>query len=185
MPPHCDSMDGPVVTAAKAALDAGNVNLILPYVPKAGEEEVARAFNRVLPLHEQPNAVREVADLYFYETVVRVQRAGEGAPFTGLKRAGLEVGPIIPVAEKAITTESSDELLRVLSAALHTKVAKRLHQMLELKKRRNHSVDAMREYVEAMLGLQVYSHKLFLCMKADPHEKHKEEHEHQETHHHG
>ena len=40
MPPHCDSMDGPVVKAAKRALDLGNVNLILPYVPKEGEGEV-------------------------------------------------------------------------------------------------------------------------------------------------
>jgi hypothetical protein len=32
MPPHCDSLDGPVVTAARRALDAGNVDLVLPFV---------------------------------------------------------------------------------------------------------------------------------------------------------
>jgi hypothetical protein len=34
MPPHCDSMDGPVVTAAIQALNAQDVDLILPYVHK-------------------------------------------------------------------------------------------------------------------------------------------------------
>ncbi len=30
MPPHCDSLDGPVVIAAKQALNEKNVDLILP-----------------------------------------------------------------------------------------------------------------------------------------------------------
>jgi hypothetical protein len=34
MPPHCDTLDGPIVTAARKALESGNVNLILPFVPK-------------------------------------------------------------------------------------------------------------------------------------------------------
>lgn len=46
---------------------------------------------------------------------------------------------------------------------------------------RNHSPDDVkraREYVEAMLGLEVYSHTLYSAMKADSHEgKH--------GHHHG
>jgi len=58
MPPHCDSIDGPVVTVARQALEKGDVKLILPYVPKEGEEEVIKAFNKVLPLHRQPNGAR-------------------------------------------------------------------------------------------------------------------------------
>ena len=88
MPPHCDSMDGPVVKAARLALETKNVNLVLPYVPKEGEAEVIRAFDRVLPL--RADGAREIADLYFFETVVRIHRAGEGAPYTGLKPAGLK-----------------------------------------------------------------------------------------------
>jgi hypothetical protein len=51
--------------------------------------------------HEGP-ASREVADRHFFETVVRLHRAGEGAPYTGLKPAGLDVGPVIPVAEHGL-----------------------------------------------------------------------------------
>lgn len=35
MPPHCDTMDGPVVTAAREALETENINLILAYVPES------------------------------------------------------------------------------------------------------------------------------------------------------
>jgi hypothetical protein len=101
MPPHGDSMDGPVVTAAERALEAKDANLALAYVPKDGEDEVTRAFEAALRIREQGWSVREVADLHFFETVVRVHRAGEGAPYTGLKPAGLEHGPVIPVAERA------------------------------------------------------------------------------------
>ena len=48
MPPHCDSLDGPVVRAAQRALDAEDVTLVLPFVPTAGEKEVIAAFDKVV-----------------------------------------------------------------------------------------------------------------------------------------
>src|SRR5512147_3120054 len=117
MPPHCDTLDGPVVTAAKKALEAGDVNIILPYVPKEGEAEIIRAFEKVMKIRKDESA-RELADLYFFETVVRIHRMGEGAPYTGLKPAGLSEGPVIPVAEEAIKRGSPDELINVLSDML-------------------------------------------------------------------
>jgi hypothetical protein len=170
MPPHCDTIDGPVVRAAKKALEVENVNLILPYVPKEGEKEVSGVFKKILPVRKQSDTAKEIADMYFFETVVRIHRAGEGAPYTGLKPAGLSEGPVIPVAEKAIETESPDELLQILINTVRVEVKKRFERMMYLKKHAEESKDAAREYVEAMLGLQVYSHKLYNCAKAEPHE---------------
>ena len=42
MPPHCDTMDGPVAKAAKRAQEEENVAINLPYVPKTGEEKDVR-----------------------------------------------------------------------------------------------------------------------------------------------
>ena len=108
MPPHCDSMDGPVVGAARQALDTGNINLILAYVPESATAEVKSTFDKVTRARRTGCDAREVADLYFFETVVRLHRAGEGAPYTGLKPAGLDVGPVIPAAEKAIEIGSPE-----------------------------------------------------------------------------
>jgi hypothetical protein len=171
MPPHCDSLDGPVVTAAKKALEAANVNLILPYVPKEGEAEVIRAFEKVMKIRTD-EAVREIADLYFFETVVRIHRMGEGASYTGLKPAGLSEGPVIPVAEEAIESGSPDELIHVLSEMLREEITQRFHHMLHLREHADKSVDDAREYVESMLGLQVWSHSLYERMHGEAHLAH-------------
>jgi hypothetical protein len=175
MPPHCDTLDGPVVTAAKKSLESRNVNLILPYVPKDGEAEITRAFEKVMKIRENP-AVREIADLYFFETVVRVHRMGEGAPYTGLKPAGLSEGPVIPVAEKAIETGSPDALIEILTHMLREEVCQRLEHVMQLKEHIDHSVDDAREYVEAMLGLQVWSHAVFESIHATAHPGHNHGH---------
>ena len=179
MPPHCDSMDGPVVTAASKALEQENVRLIIPFVPKEGEQEVVNAFEQVMPVRSLSPAAREVADRLFFETVVRVHREGEGATFTGLKPAGLDVGPVIPVAERAIESGDPNELEAVLSEAVRHQVRDRLQRVLALKAHANGDVEQNREYVEGMLGLQVWSHSLYLATLAQPHEHgHAHGHEH-------
>ena len=98
MPPHCDSLDGPVATAARDALMSGDVDLVLPFVPADAEAEVRAAFDLAAKARAMGGEAAEVADRWFFETAVRVHRAGEGAPYTGLKPAGLDVGPVIPAA---------------------------------------------------------------------------------------
>ena len=175
MPPHCDSLDGPVVKAAMRALEAHDVDLVLPFVYKPGEVEVRKAFARVIQVRQADGALtREVADRYFFETVVRVHRAGEGAPYTGLKPAGLSEGPVIPLAERAIETGVVDELVDMLCDAVRSQVKQRFDRTMQLQGDRGATVDRAREYVEAMLGFEVYSHKLYQCITADPHQPRRE-----------
>ncbi|HEU5102346.1 MAG TPA: DUF6448 family protein [Roseiflexaceae bacterium] len=174
MPPHCDTLDGPVVKAAMRALEAQNVDLILPYVPKDSEAEVRTAYQQVMRVRKHGVEARELADRYFFETVVRIHRAGEGAPYTGLKPAGLDPGPIIPIAERAIERGVPDELLTVLAHMVQNEVKQRFERMMQLQRHAEHSVEAARAYVQAMLGLQVYAHTLYQRIKAAPHAEHHE-----------
>jgi len=169
MPPHCDSLDGPVVTAARHALEAGDVDLILPFVPENSEGEVRTVFGAVLPVRALGEGAREVADRLFFETVVRVHRAGEGAPYTGLKRAGLDVGPVIPLAERAITTGSSTAVADYLSEVLRDQLEHRLDEVNTLADTKDQSVAHTRAWVEAMLGFEVYSHHLLDAINAPAH----------------
>jgi hypothetical protein len=172
MPPHCDAVDGPVVKAAMKALEEEDVNIIFPFVPQAGEAEVGRAFAKVVRVRKGGVAAREVADRYFFETVVRIHRTGEGALFTGLKPAGLDTGPVIPVAEQAIETGSPEALLDLLSGLVRDEVRRRFEHMMHLKDQAGKGVEKDREYVGAMLGLQVYAHSLYKSIKAEPHASH-------------
>lgn len=169
MPPHCDSLDGPVVTAARQALEANNVDLVLPFVPEDGEDEVRTMFDRVQPARGLGEAAREVADHLFFETVVRVHRAGEGAPYTGLKPSGLDVGPVIPLAERAVETGSARAVAEYLTGVLNEELEHRLEKVRTLSAAKDRSVVDARAYVEAMLGFQVYSHHLLQALRASTH----------------
>ena len=171
MPPHCDSMDGPVVRAAARALDTEDVYLILPYVAADAERSLLGAFELAIKVRAQGGEAAQVADLYFYETAVRLHRAGEGAPYTGLKPAGLDVGPVIPLAERAIDTSDPTELADYLAEAVRTETLDRFAVM----ERAKHAsavdgVAAARAYVQASLGWQVWAHKLFGAVHAAAHE---------------
>jgi hypothetical protein len=170
MPPHCDSLDGPVVTAARAALDTSDVTVVLPYVGEEAEAEVRAAFDLASSARTQHGAARDVADLYFFDTVVRLHRAGEGAPYTGLKPTGLDVGPVIPLAEAAIAEGDPEELARFLAGAVRSEVAARFGAVQEAEKEADRGVAEARRFVNASLGLQVWAHHLNAAIHAPAHE---------------
>jgi len=165
MPPHCDTMDGPVVTVAKKALEMGNVNLILPWVPKKAEGELKRAFERTLHVRKQGKEAMELADYWFFETAVRLHREGEGAPYTGLKPAGLDWGPVVPRAEKAIDKGDPKEAIDFLLHTVEEELQERFHHAMAKKNYDENNVDAAREYVQAMLGFVLYAHHLYAFVK--------------------
>jgi Family of unknown function (DUF6448) len=166
MPPHCDSLDGPVVGAARAALEAGDVGIVLPFVPERDEADVRTAFAAVMPVRSIGDQARGVADRLFFETVVRIHRVGEGAPYTGLKPAGTPVSPVIPIAEEAVVTGSTERLTTYLTGVLQDELNKRLGKVSALAVDKDRSVADARRYVEAMLGFEVYSHSLLKALGA-------------------
>ena len=106
---HCDTLDGPVVKTAHTALETGKLNPVLAWVRPGDEAEVKAAFARARAVRKLGPEARELADTFFFETVVRVHRAGEGAPYTGLKAAGQDLGPAVPVADRAIGKHGAEQ----------------------------------------------------------------------------
>ena len=80
---HCDTLDGPVVKAAQKALETGNVNQVLIWVQSKNEAEINEAFQKTLAVRTLNPAAQDLADTYFFETVVRIHRDGEHAPYMG------------------------------------------------------------------------------------------------------
>jgi hypothetical protein len=122
---HCDAIDGPVACAAVAALEAGNVNLVLPYAPAEVEPELERAFHQARIVRGQSAEAKVLADRYFMETAVRLHRAGEGAAYTGLKPAGMGFGPAIPATEKALASGEVGPVVALLTEEIATGVRAR------------------------------------------------------------
>lgn len=172
MPPHCDALDGPVVNGARQALNSGDATFALQFVPERAEAEARAAFDRVRQARAEGPRAGEVADRYFYETIVRLHRAGEGAPFTGLKPAGLDHGPVLPVAERAIKTGTSEELTGLLADTVTREVKRRLDRVLELQPLAASGLAQARAYTDAVLGLEVYANNLYRAATTGPHPTH-------------
>lgn len=158
---HCDGMDGPVVKAAQRALEAGNVNLVLIWVQKKGEAKIKETFQKTLSVRKLNPEAKELADRYFFETLVRVHRAGEGAPYTGLKPAGRDLGPAIPAADKALAEGKAEPLVKLIVDAAKDSIQERFKEVMAKKEFHIGDVDAGREYVEAYVPYVHYVERLY------------------------
>jgi len=165
---HCDGMNGPVVKAAQKALEAGNVNLVLIWVQKKDETEIKKAFQKTVAVRKLNPQAKELADMYFFETLVRLHRASEGAPYTGLKPAGRDLGPAIPAADKAIEAGSVRALLKLLTDALADGIRDRFTEVLAKKKFRQDDVEAGREYVKVYIEFLEYVERLHEATRTQP-----------------
>jgi hypothetical protein len=144
---HCDTTEGPVILDAKQALRKGDVTPVLKWVKKDNEDEIRAVFKKTLAVRAKGPEAKELADTYFFETLIRLHRAGEGAPYTGLKQTPVE--PIVGMSDKALVTGSIDSLLKNLSTEIREGIKQRFTEALEKKKHADESVEAGREYVEA------------------------------------
>ena len=131
---HCDTLDGPVATAALSALESGNVYAVLPYVAADGEREVVAAFEQAREVRTKGPAAKALAERYFVETAIRVHRAGEKAPYTGVKPAGTDFGPAIPAAEQALAVGTPDAVLALISREASHGVTHRLETAAALRR---------------------------------------------------
>jgi hypothetical protein len=144
---HCDTYSGPVIVAAKKALEKGDVTSILKWVKKEDEAQIKAAFKKTLAVRGKGPDARELADQYFFETLVRIHRRGEGEPFTGLKSEPVE--PIIALADKALETGSIDTMAQQMATHLKEGLKERFAKALAAKTDADKTVEAGREYVEA------------------------------------
>lgn len=166
---HCDGLDGPVVKAAQQALAARNVNLVLIWVQKGDEAEIRAAFDQTLAVRGLSPQARALADRYFFETLVRVHRAGEGAPFTGLKPAGRDLGPAIPAADKAIETGSPDAVIKLLVSAAEQGLRHHFEALNNARKFAPSDVEAGRHYVKAYVEFIHYVERLHEAIATTAH----------------
>jgi hypothetical protein len=157
---HCDTMDGPVVKAARESLKTRNVNLALIWVQQKDEPEVKQAFRQTLAVRKLNRSALKLADKYFFETVVRLHRAGEGEPYTGLKPAGSDLGPVIPVADRALEDGSIQAVLKLFPASLKPEIESRFHEAIARKRFDKNDVEAGRAYVSAYVSFLEYLERL-------------------------
>ena len=182
---HCDGLDGPVVKAAQKALSESNVNLVLIWVQKEDETEIRRAFEKTLAVRklnaERPSWPTGIS----LETLVRVHRAREGAPYTGLKPAGRDLGPAIPAGDKALETGNLEPVVKLLSEKMEHGLREHFEEVTAKKKFDQNDVEAGREFVKSYVEYIHYVEGLHDAVTSAAHGHYPEAdgtNVHQETH---
>lgn len=171
---HCDTMDGPVVADAQKALAQNNVNYVLKWVSHENEAEIVEAFKLTMKVRVLGADAKLLSDKYFFETLVRVHRNGEGVPFTGVKPSGTPIDEKILAADKSIELGNLSPLKNLVPKAKMPELTKRFEKVMSLKNFDVNNVPAGREYIEAYVQ--------FFHFAEGEEKGHNHEHKEPETH---
>ena len=166
---HCDWVKGPVVLDAQAALAAGDVAGVLKWVTAANEQEIRDAFARTMKVRGQSAEARDLADRFFFETLVRLHRQAEGAPYNGLRGEEYTPDPAITLAEKALESGSLESVEKSVSAAAMAGLRERFAHAHHAKEEAGRSTAAGREYVHAYAEFLHYVQGLHEAAKGGAH----------------
>ena len=151
---HCDWLKGPVVLDAQAAIAAGEVGGVLKWVAEKDEKEIRDAFARTMKVRGQSTESRELADRWFFETLVRLHRQSEGEPYTGLRGDEYTPDPAIVLADQAYDSGSLEAVEKRLSEAVLHGVRERFRHARHAREHGGReSVHAYTEFVHYVLGL--------------------------------
>jgi len=153
---HCDTLDGPVVQDARKAIEAKDITPVLKWVKPKDEKAVRSAFQKLLASRATNT---EAAEHKFFASLVKIHRAGEGAPYTGLKPAGA-VEPAVAEADKALASGSSDALVKLINDDVAAGIRKRYEKAASTYRHKDESVAQGREFVEAYVEYTHYVERL-------------------------
>ncbi|AKG33325.1 DUF6448 family protein [Paenibacillus durus] len=150
---HCDTMDGPTVADGKKAMETNNVNYVLKWVQPEYEKEISQIFTLSMKVKDLSPEAKELSEKYFLENLVRVHRAGENAPFTGLKPSGTPIDEKVLAADKSIEAGNLSPLENLIEKDKMPELKERFEKVMALKNFDVNNVEAGREYIEAYVKL--------------------------------
>lgn len=145
---HCDSYEGPIIPVAQEALRTGEMKPLLKWVDAEHETELKEAFERARSVAKESPAAKDLAELWFLETFVRIHREGEGAPYTGLKPAG-SMDPFYKEADAALEKGSVDDVAKTVASEVEKEIQKRFEKAKSLRESAEESPEAGRKFVDA------------------------------------
>lgn len=151
---HCDTMSGPVIPEAMAALEKGDITPVFKWIKPEYEAEVKTAFSLAVRVRDKSPEAKKLADKYFLETLIRIHRAGEGAPYTGIKETPPD--KIVILTDQALASKSADELIEKIQTHLAEAIKEKFNKALQASKNKDKSVESGREFVEAYVQYTHY-----------------------------
>lgn len=153
---HCDSYDGPVIQDAYRALEQEDIRFIMKWIAKDQEEPLEKLFHKTVNLKGGDPEIYGIVETHFLETLVRLHRETEGAPYTGLKPAG-SATPIVQMADRSLAELEVTPLLSNLERHIRAVIVEKYEKVAALHRVKDDSIAQGRAYVAAYVD---YTHTL-------------------------
>lgn len=153
---HCDSYDGPVIKDALQALENNDPALVMKWIDAKHEKEITDLFSKTMKYKSGDQEVYSLLEKHFLETLVRIHREGEGAPYTGLKPAG-STKQIIKLTDIALAENDFEGFLLKFNGHVESILKEKYEKVAQLKKVKDQSAQKGREYVAAYVN---YTHTI-------------------------
>ncbi|HSL81699.1 MAG TPA: DUF6448 family protein [Thermoanaerobaculia bacterium] len=165
---HCDRLDGPVAGAARAALESGRFEAVQIWVAEPQEAALREAWEMARQARDEGPAAARLAERYLIETAVRLHRQAEGMSYEGVAPAGLALPQDVAAGDRAIESGDVDPVLTLLSEEMRHKTRHLFEEARAALARRDESVEAGREWVDAYVRYIVFVHGLHESIQAGP-----------------
>ncbi len=169
---HCDGEDGPVITEARSAIDAGDVTPVLKWVEAKDESTIRELFDMTQAVRGESDAAKKVADQHFVETLVRIHRASEGAAFTGIMPAGAAAGSAEAKADAALEAGEIDALADTVAGVVRDGIKERFAETQKAAAAKDSSVEAGREFVHKYVDYVHYVKGVHDAATSEGHHNH-------------
>jgi hypothetical protein len=146
---HCDTMEGPTVADGYKAIENNNVNYVMKWVGPQYEKEITDKFNLTMKVKDLSPEAKQLAEQYFFSEVIRVHRAGENAPFDGLKPVGTPIDEKVKAADESIAVGNLSPLEGMIEQDKMPELKERFEKVMSLKDFDVNNLEEGREYIEA------------------------------------
>lgn len=157
---HCDSVAGPVAKDVKLALDSGQLSPVLKWIRATDESELRAVFDRAVSVRKSGGEAATLADQFFLETAVRLHRASEGEPYTGLKPASAADEPAPAMVDAALKTNSFEAITDSVISDIRAELKRRIEALKLTRAQVNVDPVLGREYVRTYVELVHYVERL-------------------------
>ena len=155
-----DLLNGPVIRAAKTALETGDANYIVIWVPEESENTLKNLLEQTCCTQRIKNNMQNRAIDWYFDTVNRLCFADRKMMSTVLKPDGCNENLIISKAVKAIETGSVEIITDNISVAYEEEVKQRFRQVINKKNYPVNNPTAGRAYVSAFFEFMGYVQSL-------------------------
>lgn len=160
MQKYPDVIQGPVVKAAKMALETGNVNYILIWLPEESENTLKNLLEKTCCKRSSRMNMQNQAYDWYFATVNRFFSTSRSYDYLKTQFGGLAEKPLVLKVDTAIESGNFEEIRDIIPITHEADAKQRFLHVMNMRNYPVNDIAAGRAYVSAFFDFNRYVHDL-------------------------